>query len=131
MADDYAPVISPDEEQEDNRQRAGMYPPVMPPSAPPLTADVNSPAAGLGVSSAPQVGSTADLEAKAAQPHAYAPVEPRQETPRPQWKDYAPPDPHGWAKFGHMLAAFTPLNNMVNVAPEQRAETAFKNDTAT
>jgi hypothetical protein len=86
--------------------------------------------------SAPPVGSTEDLESRIAPPHPYAPVA----APlRPQWKgddayhaagghDYAPAEPHGWAKFGHFLAGLTPQTDQAfNRAPKDLALDNYKN----
>jgi hypothetical protein len=88
------------------------------------------------------VGSLQDLEArKSADIHAPAPVATPQAL-RPQWKgdeayhaaggkDYAPAEPHGWAKFGHVMAGLIePTNRVFNEMPERRAEQAYKNATA-
>lgn len=120
---DYAPVVSPEEDQESWKQRASLYPPVGEPLGPSLNASAPS--------APPPVGSTESLEARADQPHAYAPVEPRTEKPRPEWKDYAPPDPHGWSKFGHVMAAMLPqTDEYFNKRPEKQAEEKYKNATA-
>lgn len=92
---------------------AGGAPPVAPTAAP-----------------APESGSTADLEARADQPRAYTGPDATPAAPRPQWKDYAPAAPHGWAKFGHVMAALNPATNEIfNADPERRAESAYANAT--
>lgn len=74
---------------------------------------------------APEKGSTADLEALADAPRAMPVATPQPQ--RPQWKDYAPAEPHGWAKFGHFMAGLNPATNrFFNEMPEQRAEKKYQ-----
>lgn len=57
----------------------------------------------------------------------------REPTPpqRPQWKDYAPPERHGLAKFGATMASFAPrFDEPINQRPQERAQSAYKNATA-
>jgi hypothetical protein len=45
---------------------------------------------------------------------------------QPQWKDYAPPQPHGWGKFGHAVASLWPqTNEYFNLAPQARAAAQY------
>jgi len=124
---DYAPVGIYDDEED--LLRNGGYAPVAPPpsdagpppSAPPVTSSAPMPA----------VGSLGDLEARAGQPSTYHGPDSTPPAPRPSWKDYAPPEPHGWGKVGHSLAAINPITNRIfNQMPEQRAEQNYKNATA-
>src|ERR1035438_620934 len=116
MDTDYAPVTSPDEDEE---ERKYPYPPAMAaPAAPPAmpSPDPGSPMSAMtGPSAAaPPVIATG------------APQMPTLGAQRPQWKDYAPADPHGWSKFGHAMAALSPISDrIVNQRPEQRAEKAY------
>ena len=111
--DSYAPVI--DEEEEEKKQ---PYPPVTAPQ--PRMVPVAAPNIGEPSYSpvAPAVGappSEPSLAVAAAN------------TPQPKWKDYAPPERHGWAKFGSELAALSPrVNAIVNEPRERRAEQRYE-----
>jgi hypothetical protein len=76
----------------------------------------------------PPLGSTADLEARAAQPRAYPAPEPSAPAPsRPQWSQYAPAEKHGWGKFGSVMASLNPISNeIVNQRPLENAERNYK-----
>jgi hypothetical protein len=76
----------------------------------------------------PPPGSTADLEARVAQPRAYPAPEPSVPAPsRPQWSQYAPAEKHGWGKFGSIMASFNPIaNEIVNQRPLENAERNYK-----
>jgi hypothetical protein len=76
----------------------------------------------------PPLGSTADLEARAAQPRAYPAPEPSVSAPsRPQWSQYAPAEKHGWGKFGSIMATLNPISNeIVNRRPMENAERNYK-----
>lgn len=138
---DYAPVTQ-DEDELEPRSRyldyaaEGQYPPVSPAPAAPAPAPgaasgyqpVESPAAPAMSS----MGSLGDLESRADRPKTAIQDETAPPvTPRPQWKDYAPAEPHGWGKVGHVLAAMTgPTNKIFNTDPEHRAEANYKNASA-
>lgn len=166
MPDDYAPVTTPEDEDEEERQRSMLYPPVVaqnmrgaPPapdampavdsgqslgnpsalrpvvSTPPVTTRAASASAAPAAAdsmpavdsgqplggrllpgpspSAASPGSTADLEARAEQPHPYAPVEspasPAQVRLSALTAKGAPPvEPlHGWKKALDIAAQFT------------------------
>lgn len=128
MAFDYAGVSPYGDEDEDELQ--GGYAPAIP-APPPYAAAAAPPAyAAPPVSSAaPAFGSTEDLQSRGLASHSMPPA--AAATPRPQWSQYAPPEPHGWSKFGHILAGFTrPTNNAFNVQPEQNAEKRYQMATA-
>src|SRR4051812_35229002 len=116
--EDYSPVASTDEEEEQRRRLAAAYPAPVSAAAPAVT-------------SAP-LGSTEDLEARSAQPRAFPVAEApapalAPTTPRPEWKDYAPAEPHGMAKFGHFMASlYRPTNDFFNRRPEKNAEQAYE-----
>jgi hypothetical protein len=76
----------------------------------------------------PPLGTTADLEARAAQPRAYPAPEPSALAPsRPQWSQYAPAEKHGWGKFGSIMASLNPISNeIVNRRPLENAERNYK-----
>jgi hypothetical protein len=76
----------------------------------------------------PPLGSTADLEARAAQPRAYPALEPSAPAPsRPRWTQYAPAEKHGWGKFGSIMASLNPISNeIVNRRPIENAERNYK-----
>jgi hypothetical protein len=145
---DYAPVAYYDDE--DELLKKGGYAPAVPPAPDPAPAAASvAPYPAVGSTedleskagarfwpyapAAPSVGSTEDLESLRAS-HDASMSEPRAAAvpvPRPQWKDYAPPEQHGWSRFGHALAAINPITNHIfNEMPEQRAEERYKNATA-
>jgi hypothetical protein len=76
----------------------------------------------------PALGSTADLEARAAQPRAYPAPEPPAPAPsRPQWSQDAPAEKHGWGKFGSIMASLNPISDeIVNERPLRNAERNYK-----
>lgn len=125
---DYSPV-GVYEDEEDRRRDAGY--------APAVAAASSIPAAtpgGAGYApvypATPGMGTTQDLEARAARPKtAMQDLTPKAPAaPAPKWSDYAPPEPHGWAKFGHIMAGLSaPTNYAFNIAPEKRAQEKYKN----
>jgi hypothetical protein len=129
---DYDPVEAPDDEEE--RRRQGEYPPASPartfdvgaqPASAPPSAPGPSSDASMAVAAPGAIAKRSDF------PAMPAPVAPAVTQPRPQWSDYAPAEPHGWAKFGHTMAAFNPITNKVfNEMPEKKAQEKYKNDTA-
>lgn len=129
MIDDYSAVAAPDDEEELRRRQAeeeGKYAPVSSSAA--LPQPTNAPASGEALPAAPgMVGggaSKASLDSALAVPSPSVKLAPQ----RPQWKDYAPAESHGWGKFGHIMAGLSPLTNrFFNVMPEQRAEQKYKN----
>lgn len=118
---DYPAIM--DDEQED--QPKNGYAPV-PPPRPIVPPPVNTmPVPAPAIPTAPPV---TDPNAISKLTSPAPAVEP---PARPQWKDYAPPERHGMAKLGSILAASSPwLNRAVNVAPEQRAEKNYKGATS-
>lgn len=130
---DYDPVEAPDDEEE-RRRRMGDYPPPAPANAAPMAA------AGRGViprdpgmseeapAAPPVMGTPKPLPASGYTP----PTQPAPQGPhRPEWRDYAPAESHGWGKFGHFVAAINPITNrFFNVDPQRRAEQNYKNATA-
>jgi len=131
MDDDYSPVDSTDEDEQ--RKLAAQYPPVDPSAPPAGTADLEAhadqPKTYAPVTPrAPEMGSTEDLEAKADQPKQfgqYAPVQPQSQ--RPSWKDYAPPDKHGWGRVSQVLGDLFTGEPQKEAA---RAEQNYKNATS-
>jgi hypothetical protein len=123
---EYDPVTSP-EDEEDQRRKVYAYPPVSPPSsagdsAPPLPSP-QSLAIHPQYANIPDViGGTKGGELGSSPPPRLAP----QPMPRPQWKDYAPAESHGWGKLGHFAASLNPMTNrFFNQMPEQKAERNF------
>jgi hypothetical protein len=123
----FAPVSAP-----------AYVPPGAPAVASPATGPISAdPATDAGpyasVAAPPAMGSTSDLENRAGRSKAYAPVEPRSDTPAPaapSWKDYAPAEKHGWGKFGSIMASLNPVSNeIVNNRPLENAERNYKNAT--
>ncbi len=90
-----------------------QYPPVQPPLRPPEDpASMTPPSAPTPTELPPPVMSGA--------PQAKPPA-------RPTWRDYAPPEPHGLAKFGHALASLAPRSDeLFNQRPLERAERGYK-----
>jgi len=136
--DDYAPVTSPFDEEEEERKRS-PYPAATPAAVPGSPAAELASAPGYAPVSAP---SNEELSTVGA---GYAPVKPAsneelstigapapgEAKQRPQWKDYAPPERHGLAKFGSILAGINPVaDRIVNQRPLQHAEEKYKNATA-
>lgn len=79
---------------------------------------------------APTAG-TGDLESRLAEPRESVQDAAHGAAKRPDWNDYKPAEPHGWSKFGHIMASmWNPTNQFFNVAPEKRAEAAYKNATS-
>lgn len=119
MADlDYPPVM--DEEEQKRADPYAMYPPAQPRTAMAAPAISDIPAPDLGT----PLQSEGPLAAPAAQPSMAVAAA---NTPQPKRSDYAPPEPHGWAKLGHLAASFNPeTNQMFNVAPQQRAQHAYE-----
>jgi hypothetical protein len=136
MADsDYVPVMLPDEEEEERRRLgAGALGGYVPPAPPAGNARTPEPSPSGYAPVMPALGSTEDLESRAAEPRRR--VQDAMETAppaasRPSWKDFAPPEPHGWSRFGHDVAALFPRTNRVfNEMPEKRAVEAYRNATA-
>lgn len=156
MADDYAPVAFQDEdEDEQTRLRNEMYPPVAPPTPPPSTPVPSAGYTAPAPSAPPSVGSVDDLENQASATRAIAPqpaaapgstedLENQAGATRgtiskdlqypapapagpPSWKDYAPPEKHGWAKLGSVLASLNPAaDRIVNQRPLQNAERNYQ-----
>lgn len=120
MADDdvYSPAYT--EDDEDLLKQQGEYAPADPSgsmsaaAAQPLeTPAMPDPRALPVTSNTPGTGPSLSVEPRA---------------PRPQWSDYAPPEPHGWAKAGHIAASlWGPTNYAFNELPQQRAEAKYKN----
>jgi hypothetical protein len=139
MADDYVGVATPDDEDEKLLKRFGGYPPpspinpaatdAAPAPAPVSSAPAPAPAGGASPYPAPMPspvpGSTEDLEARADQPRRAISEMTTPAPAPPQWKDFVPPEPHGWSKLGHILARFTPASYDLNIAPEVRARQAY------
>jgi hypothetical protein len=128
---DYDPVGIYDDEEEQLR-RAG-YAPAMPSAATDAAAPppVESSYAPAAPSRAPEpaVGSLDDLESRAA--HPSYPAVAADQPQRPQWKDYAPAEPHGWSKFGHFMAGLTaPTDYFFNERPLEQATRGYKAATA-
>ena len=142
MSDDYPGVTT-----EEDEEKKGKYPiPVLPPPAMPADATAPMPqsmpeaVAGatpptFGQSSAPAPISQSTVPTSNMAPPAMpAPTQPQPMAPNPNvpppappsWSQYAPPEPHGLAKVGHIAAAFSPkMNEYFNVAPERRAEQRY------
>lgn len=113
----YQPVGFLDDE--DELLKNGGYAPAMPPA-------LASAGPADAAASAPPVGSIEDLEARASQPRTYRGPDATPPAPRPQWKDYAPPEAHGWAKAGRVLG------DLLTGQPSRdfaRRDEAYKNAT--
>jgi hypothetical protein len=137
---DYDPVGVYDDE--DELRRNGGYAPVIPPSAP-APPEVLTPSPGVssraGDELAPPV-SSAGSEAMPSLGVSSRPEIPILSSARPQWQqvpgkytpgDYAPAEPHGWAKFGHIMAGLNPVTNaFFNARPQEHAQEAYKNASA-
>jgi len=115
------------EDEEELLRRAGYS------AAAEIPAEVPPVAAPAADAVAPAMGSLEDMEARAAKVPVDMGLAVRSamETPagqRPQWKDYAPAEPHGWSKFGHIMAGLTgPTNYWLNVRPQKNAESKYRN----
>lgn len=95
------------------RPDSGMLATLRPNAAPEFAAPSVPAASGMALPPPTQPSLTTALRSTMAQ-------EPRRE-------DYVPPEPHGWSKVGHTLAAFQPAANYAfNVAPQRRAEAAYQ-----
>src|SRR5258708_5621601 len=107
MVDDYAPAVLDDEEEERKKQ---PYPPVAAPRPVESTTSMAYPST-LAEPSIPPVSSGDYLGQEGASRMSLV-------RPTPQRTEYAVPEPHGWAKFGHLAASFNPeTNEMFNKAP--------------
>jgi hypothetical protein len=116
MADDYSPVLAPDDEEEQKKKWQGIpydYSPV--PSAP-------------ATEPAP---TSAGKWQSVTQPPPDLPLEQPQGPKRPEWKDYAPAERHGWGKFGSIMASLNPIaNDIVNQRPLRNAERNYQGATS-
>lgn len=108
MAEDYAPAIAPDDEEERQRLLANGGYTAPAPAAPPPASIASAPTSPDLVPPAPTI------------PRIAEPKEPK-------WSDYAPPERHGWGKFGSIIATLTPTSNeIVNARPLRTAERNYK-----
>lgn len=127
---DYAPVTTPEDEEERRQQQ--QYPAAIP-ASPLGTTRTESPIAPspLGTPRTEPFIKPSPLGSPISDIASSSPaVAPTLAPQRPQWKDYAPAEPHGWSKFGHVLASFQPaLNYWFNQRPQLEAQRAYKTAT--
>jgi hypothetical protein len=122
-ADYTAAVWDPEEEEQNRLLRAanGDYAPVTPPAD---ASAAPTPAPAVAAPPSPDVSS---LPATSNRPYMGPSLGAEPRAPRPSWSDYAPPEPHGWAKVGHALASLQPgLNSYFNEMPQERAANRYK-----
>lgn len=131
--DDYEPVTTPEDEEE-RRLRDGGYAPAIGHSVP-FSPDISGepfPSASEAVSALPaqepssmRIGASKPLRIgpSVSEPPVPSPAISSTGQQRPQWKDYAPAQKHGWGRVGQTLGEFF-LGTQSKA--EDRAEKAYK-----
>lgn len=122
MSLDYPGVDDEEELDQKQKNNFALYPPVMPQAK--SLAPVGAP--DIAPQQEPSQSAFGD-KPMGAMPQAPTRLQAETAQPQPQWKDYAPAEPHGWGKLGHALATINPITNQIfNEQPQEKAATAYK-----
>lgn len=117
---DTYPAVQDEEEEKKRTLYPGAVGPMPTPTPAPVPAAVPPPEMPQAQYPAPSIGGPGPGGATQPAP-----------PPPPAWKDYAPPERHGWAKVGSALAGYSaPINEIVNKQPEQRAQQRYNTATS-
>jgi hypothetical protein len=111
-------------------QMAGATPPTFPmQSNSPVPTMAREPGSDLVRRGNAMAPAPINPQAQPMAPGVQAPtpvIPPKPIGPQPTWNQYALPEPHGLAKFGHLMAGLTvPTNEEFNVRPEQQAAARY------